>query len=145
MISEGQLHRLIVGGAIVLVHAAAILGLAMLRPALESVAAQLPVAVSFISEPVTQSQWQPPEAKVVAPSIVAPMPDAPVVEIPVSPASDRAITVPMQTRIAAQKDDVDRSAPTLIASVEYLREPMPRYPPQSRKQRELYGDRKSVV
>lgn len=119
-----------------LVHMAAILGLASLRPALESVSAQLPVAVSFISEPVAQSRWQPPEAKVIAPSIVAPMPDVPVVEIPVSTAADRAITVPMQTRIPAQKDDVERSAPRLIASVEYLREPAPRYPPQSRKLRE---------
>jgi protein TonB len=30
----------------------------------------------------------------------------------------------------------DRSAPKLVSTVEYVREPMPRYPPQSRKLRE---------
>lgn len=136
VILEGQSHRLIVGGSIVLAHVAAILGLASLRPALESVATQLPVAVHFISEPVAQSQWQPPEVQAVAPDIVAQMPDAPLVEIPLSTASDRAITVPAQARNPAQTSSADRSVPKLIASVEYLREPAPRYPPQSRKLRE---------
>lgn len=119
-----------------LVHVAALLGLASLRPRLESAVEHLPVAVSFISEPVAQSRWQPPVVQAQAPNIIAPMPDAPVVEIPFSTPSDRAITVPVQTRIAAQKDNADSGAPKLIASVEYLREPVPRYPPQSRKLRE---------
>lgn len=136
MILEDQSRHLIVGGAIVLVHAAAILGLLLVGPRPESAAAQLPVAVRFISEPVAQARWQLPQVRTVAPDIVAQMPDAPLVEIPVSPASNRAITMPVQARVSAQTKSADRSVPKLIASVEYLREPAPRYPPQSRKLRE---------
>lgn len=136
VILEDQSRHLIVGGAIVLVHAAAILGLLLVGPRPESVAAQLPVAVRFISEPVAQARWQLPQVRTVAPDIVAQMPDAPLVEIPVSPASNHAITMPVQARVSAQTKSADRSVPKLIASVEYLREPAPRYPPQSRKLRE---------
>lgn len=136
VILEDQSRHLIVGGAIVLVHAAAILGLLLVGPKPESAAAQLPVAVRFISEPVAQARWQLPQVRTVAPDIVAQMPDAPLVEIPVSPASNRAITMPVQARVSAQTKSADRSVPKLIASVEYLREPAPRYPPQSRKLRE---------
>lgn len=136
MILEYQSRRLLVAGAIVLTHVGAILGLVSLGPRLESAATELPIAVRFITEPAAQSQWQPPRVQAVAPNIVAQMPDLPLVEIPVSTASDRAINVPAQTPVAVQTQSVDRSAPKLVASVEYLREPAPRYPPQSRKLRE---------
>lgn len=133
MILEYQSRRLLVAGVIVLTHVGAILGLVSLGPRLESAATELPIAVRFITEPAAQSQWQPPRVQAVAPNIVAQMPDPPLVEIPVS---DRAINVPAQTPVAVQTQSVDRSAPKLVASVEYLREPAPRYPPQSRKLRE---------
>lgn len=136
VILEYQSRHLIVGGAIVLAHVGAILGLASLGPRLESAAAELPIAVHFISEPVAQSQWQPPQVRAVTPHIVAQMPDLTLEEIPVSAASGRAINVPVQTPVLMQPQSVDRSVPKLIASVEYLREPAPRYPPQSRKLRE---------
>ena len=136
MILADRSRRLIVGGTIVLVHAVVILALATLSPKLKSTAAEVPIAVRFISQPVAQSQWQPPQVKAVTPRIITPMPDLPLVEIPVSAPSDHAITVPVRQQVAAQVQSTQSNVPKLIASVEYLRQPAPRYPPQSRKLRE---------
>ena len=64
------------------------------------------------------------------------MPDVPLVESPVLPPSEHAITAPVQVPLVAQASSSDASAPRLISTVEYLRQPVPRYPPQSRKLRE---------
>jgi protein TonB len=136
VIFEYQSRRLIVAGVILLAHVAAILVLTSLGPRSESTATQLPIAVHFISQPIARSRWQPPQVQAVAPDIVAKMPDPPLVEIPVSTALDHAINIPVRTPVAVQAQSVDRRAPKMIASVEYLREPAPRYPPQSRKLRE---------
>jgi periplasmic protein TonB len=59
-----------------------------------------------------------------------------VIELPaVVEPSERAITIPVRAAVAVVASE-DRSAPKLISTVEYLREPVPRYPPQSRKLRE---------
>lgn len=117
-------------------HAAVLAGLLTLGPRLEPEPLDVPVVVRFVSSPAMQPRWQPPQVKVVAPNVVTPMPDAPLIESPVMPASERAITVPVQTQVAAQTAEEDRGVPKLIPAIEYLREPVPRYPPQSRKLRE---------
>lgn len=135
MIADRSRH-LTVGGAIVLVHAVTLYGLLLLGPEREPLTLETPIVVNFIAQPPSQPQWQPPQVKTVAPNIVTPMPDAPVIESPVLPPSEHAISVPVRQVAAASTERVDRSVPKLVASVEYVREPAPRYPPQSRKLRE---------
>jgi periplasmic protein TonB len=123
-------------GLIVLVHAMAIFGLARLRPHLDSVSVLEPLTVRIISQPPERTEAKPIEVKTIAPNITIQPPDAPVIEFPpVVEQSERAITIPVRatTPIASNEES---TAPRLISTVEYLREPVPRYPPQSRKLRE---------
>jgi len=136
VIAADRPRHLVVGGAIVLVHAVTLYGLLLLGPKREPTALETPIVVNFIAQPQSRPQWQPPQVKTVAPNILTPMPDAPVIESPVLPPSERAISVPVQQAAAVNAERVERSAPKLISSVEYVREPAPRYPPQSRKLRE---------
>lgn len=136
MIAGDQSRRVFVASVIVGAHAAVLYVLATLGPRLESIAAAVPVTVRFIAESAPQPQWQPPQVKLITPTINAQTPDLPLIEVPVAaPPSDRAITLPAPPR-SAPAPAADRSAPKLVATVEYLREPSPRYPPQSRKLRE---------
>ncbi|HEY5808906.1 MAG TPA: TonB family protein [Povalibacter sp.] len=136
MISQNQTRHLIAGGVILLAHAGAVFALLSLSIGPKDAILPDPVAVRFIAEVPARAQWQPPEVRAVAPDIVAPMPDVPLVESPVLPPSEHAITVPVQVPLVAQASSSDASAPRLISTVEYLRQPVPRYPPQSRKLRE---------
>jgi protein TonB len=136
VIAGEQSRRVVVAAVIVAVHAVVLYVLATLGPRLESIAAVVPVTVRFIAESAPQPQLQPPQVKLITPTINTQTPDLPLIEIPVAaPPSDRAITLPASPR-SAPAPAADRSAPKLVASVEYLREPSPRYPSQSRKLRE---------
>lgn len=136
VIAGDQSRRVVVAAVIGAAHAVVLYMLASVGPHLESIAAVVPVTVRFISESAPQPQWQPPQVKLITPTINTQTPDLPVIEVPVAaPPSDRAITLPAPPR-SAPAPAVDRSAPKLVATVEYLREPSPRYPPQSRKLRE---------
>lgn len=95
----------------------------------------LPVSVRFVSEAPPKQQWQPPQVRVVNPTIATQMPDLSLLETPAAPASEHAITLNVPQR-SEPAQAVDSGAPKLVASVEYLREPSPRYPPQSKKLRE---------
>jgi protein TonB len=134
--NSSSIQKPLIFSAIVLVHGVVVFGLAQVRPHLDSMAVLEPLTVRMISQPQERAETKPIEVKTVAPSITIQPPDAPVYELPpiVEPSS-RAITVPVRaaTPVAAAED---RSAPKLISTVEYLREPSPRYPPQSRKLRE---------
>lgn len=95
-----------------------------------------PVAVRLIAESTDRTQWQPPKITPVVPVVTTRTPDIPMIEMPVEQSpSNTAITLPAFTsapRPTQQTGDVAK----LVAAVEYLREPEPRYPPQSRKLRE---------
>jgi protein TonB len=136
VIAGEQSRRVVVAAVIVAVHAVVLYVLATLGPRLENIAAVVPVTVRFIAESAPQPQLQPPQVKLITPTINTQTPDLPLIEIPVAaPPSDRAITLPASPR-SAPAPAADRSAPKLVAAVEYLREPSPRYPSQSRKLRE---------
>ncbi len=135
MIAPDRSRHLIVAGSILLAHAAVVCGLLSIGPRLTS-NADTPVNVRFISEASTPEQWQPPQFKLLTPDIVAPMPDAPLLDSQVMPASAPAISIPVQAQVARQLDSADSHSPRLISTVEYVREPSPRYPAQSRKLRE---------
>ena len=123
-------------GLIVLMHALAVFGIARLRPHFDSTVNE-PLTVRLISEARERTETKPVEVKTLVPNITVQPPEAPVFDLPpiVEP-SERAITVPVRAVVAALASTEDRSIPKLISTVEYLREPVPRYPPQSRKLRE---------
>lgn len=117
-------------------HAIAIYGLSTLGPNLRSIAASIPVEVRFLDESIPHERWEPPNVKIVSADIRTPVPDAPLIDSPVMAPSDRAITIPARSAAPAQKAPSETGEPKLVASVEYLREPSPRYPAQSRRLRE---------
>ena len=133
---QPAVRKPLVFGVILAVHVLAIAGLAQVGPRLDSMSLQTPLTVRLISQPSERVETKPIEVKVTTPNITVQPPEVPVIELPaiVEP-SERAITIPVRaaTPVAAAED---RSAPRLISTVEYLREPVPRYPPQSRKLRE---------
>ncbi|HKE97131.1 MAG TPA: hypothetical protein VKB34_22670, partial [Povalibacter sp.] len=135
VITRESARHAIVGATILVAHAVVFYGLLSLGPKLQS-QTERPVEVRFIAEAPLRQRSEPPQVKVVTPVITAPVPELPVLESPVMPASEHAISVPVQTPVVARTAPVDGDAPKLISSVEYLREPLPRYPPQSRKLRE---------
>jgi protein TonB len=133
---QPAVRKPLVFGVIVAVHVLAIAGLAQVGPRLDPMSLQTPLTVRLISQPSERVETKPVEVKVTTPNVTVQPPEVPVIELPaiVEP-SERAITIPVRaaTPVAATED---RSAPKLISTVEYLREPVPRYPPQSRKLRE---------
>jgi len=132
---DSSRHSLVAIG-IVLVHAAAFYALSQIGPRARSALINTPVTVRFVSESKPKPQWQPPQVTMVTPAVVTPMPDLPLIDVTVpAPPSDRAITLNTSRR-ADLPPAGDRSVPKVVASVEYLREPSPRYPAQSRKLRE---------
>lgn len=127
--------RVVFAIAIAAVHVA--VGYALInlrtRPSLTEVA--LPVGVRFISESPTQPQWQPPAVTPVQPRLDTPVPVIPPIDMPMATEQNHAITIPVTAAVPPPPPRESTSA-RLVASVEYLREPVPRYPPQSRKLRE---------
>jgi len=131
-------HRLVAGG-IALAHVLAIYGLLTAGPLRTPTEPELPLAVRLIAESqaLPSRHWQPPVVLTSPPAIANPIPEVPVLEsAPMAPAA-HAISLPAPTPVVAAAEHVaSDSTPRLISSVEYLRQPMPRYPPQSRKLRE---------
>jgi periplasmic protein TonB len=133
---QPAVRKPLVFGVIVAVHVLAIAGLAQVRPRSDSAVLQTPLTVRMISQPSERVESKPIEVHVRTPNITIQPPEVPVIELPaVVEPSERAITIPVRAAVAVIASE-DRSAPKLISTVEYLREPVPRYPPQSRKLRE---------
>lgn len=133
---DSSRHSLVAVG-IVVVHAVAFYALSQIGPRVAKALINTPVTVRFVPEArPPQPQWQPPQVTMVVPVVVAPMPDLPLIDVTApAPPSDRAINLSMQRR-AELPSAGGRSVPRVVAAVEYLREPLPRYPSQSRKLRE---------
>lgn len=123
--------RVFVAVVLLVAHVAGLFALTSLK-ALKSEAVPVAVSVRFIAEQSAQQAWQPLPVSTVPVRVDVQQPEIPVIETPVAAALDRAITVPVQSVQHAP----DPSVPKLVSVVEYLREPEPRYPPQSRRLRE---------
>jgi len=96
-----------------------------------------PVDVRFIAEAPTQPHWEPPKVTPVQPKLDTVAPAVPLIDIPVvQEQSSHAITIPVAAAPPPPAAEPSSAPAKLVASVEYLREPIPRYPPQSRKLRE---------
>jgi len=135
--ADDHSQRLCVGVTIFAVHALALYAMASFAPRIQHAVAQVPLTAVFVSQPEPTPQRELPQVSVVTPQPIAPMPDLPLIEIPSdAPPSARAITVPVQAAVPPASQAEDRSTPRLVSVVEYVREPSPRYPPQSRRLKE---------
>jgi len=135
--AEDYSRRLCVGATIVAVHAAGLFVALTFAPRIQHAVAQVPLTAVFVSQPEPAPRRELPQVSVVAPQLIMQTPDLPPIEIPTdAPPAVRAITVPLQAAPPSSERAEDRSTPKLVSVVEYVREPSPRYPPQSRRLRE---------
>jgi periplasmic protein TonB len=134
--AEDHFRRLCVAAAILAVHAVGLYVALTFAPQIKQAVAQTPLMVSFVSQPEASPQRPLPQVSVVPPQPLLQLPQLPLVEFPsdAAPAAN-AITMPAQAAPPAVQQE-DRGAPKLVSAVEYVREPSPRYPPQSRRLRE---------
>lgn len=136
MFAEDHSQRLCIGATIVAVHAIGLYVAVTFAPQIQQAVAQVPLTATFVSQPEPTPRRELPQVSVVTPQPMVPAPELPLIEIPIdAPAASRAITVPVQAAPPVTQAE-DRSTPKLVSTVEYVREPSPRYPPQSRRLRE---------
>jgi protein TonB len=129
-----SIRKPLVFGAIVIAHVAAVLGLTQIRAKAQEAPVQA-LAIRWIEESQQQATSKPVEVATISPRITIDPPEMPVIELPSAEETQRAITLPMRAS-APVVANVEQRTPKLISTVEYIREPAPRYPPQSRKLRE---------
>jgi protein TonB len=128
--------RLFVAAGIGAVHALVLYVAFTFAPQIQQAVAQSPLTATFVSQAEPTPKRELPQVAVVTPQPIVQIPDLPVIDIPTDvPPSSRAITIPVQAPPPATQAQ-DRSTPKLVSTVEYVREPSPRYPPQSRRLRE---------
>lgn len=136
MFAEDRLRRAFVAATIAVVHAAGLYAVLTFAPQIKRVVAEVPLAVRFVTHVEPPRERPLPQVSVVTPQPIVDAPVLPLIEIPNdAPPAERAITIPQAPpQVAAQQED--RSVPKMVSAVEYVREPVPRYPPQSRRLRE---------
>jgi len=133
--SDLRLYRAGVALAILLAHAAALYALTSLG-AVVSRSFDAPLAARFIEVPQPTEQWQPrvtipPVVQVTPPQLIAPE-----IEVPIEPATPSNAITAVKLASATPPPPMQGQTAKLISSVEYVRQPAPRYPPQSRRLRE---------
>lgn len=128
-------RRACVAATIVVVHAVGLYAALTFAPQIKRAVAEVPLAVSFVSQVEPPRNRPLPQVSVVTPQPIVDAPQLPLIEIPNEAPLARAITIPVAPPPAAAPQE-DRSVPKLVSAVEYVREPVPRYPPQSRRLRE---------
>ncbi len=132
---RAAVRKAVVFGSIVSMHAGAIVALGYMRHDREAPAQLQPIAVRMISLPAEKADTAPIQVKTISPTISIEPPQVPVIDTPITQESLRAISIPVQ-QSAPVVSNADDDAPRLVSTVEYVREPSPRYPSQSRKLRE---------
>jgi protein TonB len=134
--AEDRSRHAFVAATIVAVHAIGLYAALTFAPQIKRAVAEVPLAVSFVTQPEPTRERPLPQVSVVTPQLVVDTPELPLIEIPNdAPPAARAITIPAAAPPPAAPRE-DRSEPKLVSAVEYVREPVPRYPPQSRRLRE---------
>ena len=128
-----NVDRMVVAGGIAAVHALGIYMLMTFAPEWRTLVTAVPVSVRFLAQPAQPNRPPLPEVRAVTQQVQVDLPQLPMLDIAVAaPPSERAITIPAQPAPPPQASD-DSSVPRLVEAVEYLRQPSPRYPPQSRR------------
>jgi protein TonB len=127
-------NRLVAGAIIVVLHVAAVIGLAHANGFSVATVASRAIEVSLLASETAAPAPPIPLVQVAAPTAVA----MPPTEISLSVANDspapaaNAITVPSTAEVTAKADVV---TPREMSVVEYVQEPVPHYPVASRRQR----------
>jgi periplasmic protein TonB len=131
---HASIREPLVFGVIVVLHAAALWGLAHLQRHDEAVPVAATMSVRLISPPAEQERSEPKPFKVAAitPRVALDPPPVPVLDIDVMDEAPNAITIPVHAAPPRSTNEGPPS-PKVISSVEYVREPAPRYPPVSRR------------
>jgi periplasmic protein TonB len=129
-----QSPRLIAGLAIAFAHVLAVYGLLQVEPHRTAAFATTPVQLHFLdAEAPSAPARPPPPVKIALPEVLTTQPELPPIHTEAG--SSRAITAPL-TLPRPLSAEAELALPKLVSVVEYLREPAPRYPPQSRRLRE---------
>ena len=137
MFAADPSRRACVAATIFVVHAAGLYAALTFAPQIERAVAEVPLTVSFVSQTVAPRERPLPQVSVVTPQPIVTAPVLPLIEIPNdAPPAAHAITIPVAPPPPSAAASEDRSVPKLVSAVEYVREPVPRYPPQSRRLRE---------
>jgi protein TonB len=128
-------HRAGVALAIVAAHVALVYGALNLGTVVHRVS-NAPVVARFIDVSTPEPRWTPPAVAPVNIVLDVSVPLAPEIEVPVEMPSTPNQIVAQAIPASPPAQRAADAAPKLISTVEYVREPIPRYPPQSRRLRE---------
>lgn len=128
-------HRAGIALAIVAAHGALLYGALHLGRAVHHVSSA-PVVARFIDVSIPEERWTPPPVAPVNVVLDVSVPLAPEIEVPIEMPSTAKQIVARSMPILPTAPRRADAAPKLISTVEYVREPIPRYPPQSRRLRE---------
>ena len=99
------------------------------------------IAAHFVeASQQAQKRWEPPAPRPVTVPVNISVPVAPAIEVPLDQSATTQPTAPLyiaaSAAASAPTSPTRAEVPRLISSVEYIREPAPRYPPQSRRLKE---------
>lgn len=132
-----RLQRGAAAAVIVAAHIGVLYGAVTLGPVFVSRPVNEAVIAHFVEAVAPQPRWQPPSANISTPPIDVREPLAPAIEVPVEiPVTSRQIVARTISAPPPQAATASAGEPKLISSVEYVRQPAPRYPPQSRRLKE---------
>lgn len=131
-------RRAVAVGVAVAVHVAAVAGFLQVRAQRPAVAAGLAVEVVFVDGP-RQDAPAPERQKIQLVDVKPVFPDVPQIDLPIvtqAPTS-AAITVaaPAEPAPPASPQAASTEAPVVVASVDYLKAPLPAYPRKARRTR----------
>jgi protein TonB len=130
-----RLQRMGVAAAIIAVHAGLLYVGMTIAPAVSRVM-DVSVSTHFVDAAIDPApRWKPPVEPVILQTKLA-LPVVPEVEIALEPVARESTAAPLQVAQAAPMPARVGDMPKLISTVEYVREPAPRYPPQSRRLKE---------
>lgn len=133
--SEFRLCRAGVALAVLLAHAAVLYAATTLGWVV-SRSSDAPLAARFIEVSQPTEQWQPRVTLPPVEPVTLPQPIAPEIELPIEPATPAHTITAVKLASATPPPPTQGQTAKLISSVEYVRQPAPRYPPQSRRLRE---------
>jgi periplasmic protein TonB len=137
---QPQLERVAMAGLILAVHIGIVYLGTTLAPAV-SRSVNGTIAAHFIEAPEqARERWEPPAPEPVTVPVNITVPVAPAIEVALEQLAATRPTAPLYmaagAAASAAVSPARAEAPRLISSVEYIREPVPRYPPQSRRLKE---------
>jgi periplasmic protein TonB len=131
-------RRAAMGGVVLAVHALAVAGFLQVRAPRSPVATEVAVSVAFVEGP-RQDSPAPERPKVRLDEVKPVFPDLPQIDLPIvvqAPVPTAiSVSAPVEAAPPAAPTRASADAPVVVASVDYLKPPAPRYPPKARRTR----------